>query len=70
DSDDESGSESDDGFADFDDKLASEAEDTPGSKRKGTESDAPSKRKKKEKVPLFGSLDDYAHLIDSTDGLE
>ncbi|KAJ1853975.1 RNA-binding ribosome biosynthesis protein mak21 [Coemansia sp. RSA 1853] len=70
DSDEESGSESDDGFADFDDKLASEAEDTLGSKRKGTESDAPSKRKKKEKVPLFGSLDDYAHLIDSTDGLE
>ncbi|KAJ2501281.1 RNA-binding ribosome biosynthesis protein mak21 [Coemansia sp. RSA 1972] len=65
-------SESDDGFADFDDKLASEAEaeDTLGSKRKGTDSDAPSKRKKKEKVPLFGSLDDYAHLIDSTDGLE
>ncbi|KAJ2471736.1 RNA-binding ribosome biosynthesis protein mak21, partial [Coemansia sp. RSA 2322] len=46
----------------------------PGTKRKGKGSkDEPvssSKRKKSEKMPLFGSFDDYAHLIDNDEGLE
>ncbi|KAJ2729524.1 RNA-binding ribosome biosynthesis protein mak21 [Coemansia sp. BCRC 34962] len=49
--------------------------DTPlGTKRKGKGKDEPpassSKRKKSEKMPLFGSFDDYAHLIDNDEGLE
>ncbi|KAJ2806088.1 RNA-binding ribosome biosynthesis protein mak21 [Coemansia guatemalensis] len=81
DSDDDSG---DDGFANFDDELSdaqsnveadedeqSDTSDVAGSKRKGSKDNKPvSKRKKSEKMPLFGSFDDYAHLIDNDDGLE
>ncbi|KAJ2353105.1 hypothetical protein GGH92_000872 [Coemansia sp. RSA 2673] len=45
-----------------------------GTKRKGKGKDeaatSSSKRKKSEKMPLFGSFDDYAHLIDNDEGLE
>ncbi|KAJ1923680.1 hypothetical protein LPJ71_000769, partial [Coemansia sp. S17] len=58
-----------------------EQEETPstqdvllGIKRKGKGKDeaatSSSKRKKSEKMPLFGSFDDYAHLIDNDEGLE
>ncbi|KAJ1846277.1 RNA-binding ribosome biosynthesis protein mak21 [Coemansia sp. RSA 2703] len=39
-------------------------------KRKDSESDDKQDKKKKAKLPLFGTLEDYAHLIDSTEGLE
>ncbi|PIA17897.1 CBF-domain-containing protein [Coemansia reversa NRRL 1564] len=81
DSDDDSG---DEGFANFDDELGdaqvnvdadkdeqSDTSDVAGSKRKGSKENKPvSKRKKSEKMPLFGSFEDYAHLIDNNDGLE
>ncbi|KAI7833255.1 CBF/Mak21 family-domain-containing protein [Kickxella alabastrina] len=48
-----------------------------GIKRKDKEDDeakeassAPSKRKKHVKLPLFGSFEDYAHMIDNDEGLE
>ncbi|KAJ1831207.1 RNA-binding ribosome biosynthesis protein mak21 [Coemansia sp. RSA 2706] len=71
-----SGSDTDDdGFPNFDDEISSaeagsEDEAAAGAKRKSAESDKPSKRKKKERVPLVASFDDYAHLIDSNEGLE
>ncbi|KAJ2078049.1 RNA-binding ribosome biosynthesis protein mak21 [Coemansia sp. RSA 988] len=81
DDDDDSG---DDGFANFDDELSdvqndvdtdggeqSDTLEVAGSKRKGSKETKPaSKRKKSEKLPLFASFDDYAHLIDNDDGLE
>ncbi|KAJ2742504.1 RNA-binding ribosome biosynthesis protein mak21 [Coemansia sp. BCRC 34301] len=73
-----------DGFPGFDDEISDteldmgeQTEDAVplGSKRKGKGKDEPqppssSKRKKSEKMPLFGSFDDYAHLIDNDEGLE
>ncbi|KAI9503222.1 RNA-binding ribosome biosynthesis protein mak21 [Coemansia spiralis] len=72
----------DDGFPGFDDEIsdadldvAEDGSDTPvSSKRKSGDSDdkkgSSSKRKKSERLPLFGSFDDYAHLIDNDEGLE
>ncbi|KAJ1841562.1 RNA-binding ribosome biosynthesis protein mak21, partial [Coemansia sp. RSA 486] len=70
-----SGSEEDD---DNDDASDSDAAETKtGAKRKGddVEKEAPkdessSKRKKKTKLPMFGTFEDYAHLIDNDEGLE
>ncbi|KAJ2708337.1 RNA-binding ribosome biosynthesis protein mak21, partial [Coemansia spiralis] len=61
--------------ADEQDSASDKQEDAAaaaGAKRKdGTGDEAPAtKRKKKEKMPLFASFDDYAHLIDTDDGLE
>ncbi|KAJ2606713.1 RNA-binding ribosome biosynthesis protein mak21 [Coemansia sp. RSA 1722] len=69
-----SGSEEDD---DNDDASDSDAAETKtGAKRKGddVEKEAPkdessSKRKKKTKLPMFGTFEDYAHLIDNDEGL-
>ncbi|KAJ2891656.1 RNA-binding ribosome biosynthesis protein mak21, partial [Coemansia aciculifera] len=58
--------------------AASQSELLPlGTKRKSkgiaeepkASSSSSSKRKKSEKMPLFGSFDDYAHLIDNDEGL-
>lgn len=64
-------------------ELAQDSDDsseTAGTKRKDNgdedegeddgEKSKNKKRKKSEKLPLFGSFDDYAHLIDSKEGLE
>ncbi|KAJ2776226.1 RNA-binding ribosome biosynthesis protein mak21 [Coemansia interrupta] len=60
--------------SDPDDGAESEPESASATKkRKDAEPEdaAAAKRgKKKAKLPLFGSLEDYAHLIDSTEGLE
>ncbi|KAJ2330739.1 RNA-binding ribosome biosynthesis protein mak21, partial [Coemansia sp. RSA 2681] len=85
DNDDDSDSD-EDGFPGFDDELSdteldmgeqAEVAASLGTKRKSKGKDEPqemasssSKRKKSEKMPLFGSFDDYAHLIDNDEGLE
>ncbi|KAJ2849542.1 RNA-binding ribosome biosynthesis protein mak21 [Coemansia brasiliensis] len=71
-SEEESESESDDN--DMDDESQPESSDeetiTAGTKRKESDSKESAKRNKKKKIPLFGSFDDYAHLIDTDEGLE
>ncbi|KAJ2158112.1 RNA-binding ribosome biosynthesis protein mak21 [Coemansia sp. RSA 552] len=66
----EGGSDDDDAVPSFDDKIeATEDGDSSGAKRKADDSEAAPKRKKREKVPMFGSFEDYAHLIDTDEGL-
>ncbi|KAJ2413542.1 RNA-binding ribosome biosynthesis protein mak21 [Coemansia sp. RSA 2530] len=70
----------DDEISDTELDMGEEVEDSAapdtllGTKRKGKGKDEPpassSKRKKSEKMPLFGSFDDYAHLIDNDEGLD
>ncbi|KAJ2516681.1 RNA-binding ribosome biosynthesis protein mak21 [Coemansia sp. RSA 1939] len=83
--DDSDGSDDADAFPDFDDEISdedlsdndSDSNAKAGSKRKsnpdaadsGKKEEKSSKRKKSERLPLFGSFDDYAHLIDNDEGL-
>ncbi|KAJ1956261.1 RNA-binding ribosome biosynthesis protein mak21, partial [Linderina pennispora] len=70
----------DDGFPTFDDEMSEASDDgevsdepaSKGTKRKGDDSESADKKKKKkkEKLPMFGSFEDYAHLIDNDEGLE
>ncbi|KAJ1644026.1 RNA-binding ribosome biosynthesis protein mak21 [Coemansia asiatica] len=70
-----SGSEDEDG--DEEDESSDSVDPKAGSKRKSVdaekepkEEESLSKRKKKTKLPMFGTFEDYAHLIDNDDGLE
>ncbi|KAJ1960338.1 RNA-binding ribosome biosynthesis protein mak21 [Dipsacomyces acuminosporus] len=75
-------SESEDGddFPTFDDELSDELsgsdigepeDEIPGAKRKAKDEEPAKKKKKKaEKMPMFASFEDYAHLIDNDEGLE
>ncbi|KAJ2673766.1 RNA-binding ribosome biosynthesis protein mak21 [Coemansia sp. RSA 1085] len=66
-------SEEESGSGEMDDTQSESSDDetvTAGTKRKESDSEDSAKRSKKKKIPLFGSFDDYAHLIDTDEGLE
>ncbi|KAJ1771489.1 RNA-binding ribosome biosynthesis protein mak21 [Coemansia sp. RSA 1843] len=83
DGDSDDGSDDADEFPNFDDEISdnelsadSDSSTQAGAKRKSSadvveedKKEKSSKRKRGERLPLFGSFDDYAHLIDNDEGL-